>query len=558
MLSEMKTDSAFIYARKSTEDKNKQVASISEQLAEINKDQKLNNIPVLDTYTETKTGKISGVRAEFYKMLARIDNGEANTIICWKADRLARNGGDGGKIIELVDSRKLKIVTPDNTYTRENSMFLWIEFMSSTKLSKDISDNIIRNNDSKISKGISPSRHLFYIFNPDKLKGEKDHIPNPLNWGRAREWVEMMLSGNYTVESSLEIMTAKGLLNNKGKPISKTRAYEFFRDIFYTGLFKDKSGEIQEGIHKPLLTMSDFKRIQKIIGKRTNIKDWTNPLPLQGLFKCGFCGYTITGEKHAKSNYYRCTKKSPTIKCTEDYLDSTEMNRQTEDYVNDVELIPELIEWTKQTVREQNQVEYKNLAKEREQQSKLLADIDRQKSELRAMRTEGYYPDETVYNKKKEKLLKQEQIVKQDIVTTDDSYWDSLFEKLMNFTERVKELYESDDPVVKRLIVEIIGSNFILQEKKLKIKAKDAFVVLQMVKNDFYQKNLWLESEKSSPKSSKDDITYPQLSLSTAYGVTLAPFDLSKIFTNYQQDLELKREFEKLKVIPEYKYYSPA
>lgn len=519
----MKVDMAFIYARKSTEDKNKQVASIPEQLENLGKDEKLSKIPILDTYTETKTGKVSGVRAEFYKMLARIENGEANTIICWKADRLARNGGDGGRIIELVDSRKLKIVTPDNTYTRENSMFLWIEFMSSTKLSKDISDNVIRNNDSKISKGISPSRHLFYIFDPDKLKGEKNQIPNPLNWNKAREWVEMMLTGDYTVEKSLEIMTAKGLLNNKGKSISRTRAYEFFKDIFYTGLFRDKNGEIHKGIHKPLLTMSEFTRIQNIIDKRTNTQDGTNPLPLQGLFKCGSCGYTITGEKHVKGNYYRCTKKSPIIKCEEAYLEASEMNNQAKDYVNDIELIPELIEWTKQTVREQNQIEYKNLAKERELQTKRLADIDRQKFELRAMKTEGYYPDEAVYNKKKEDLLKQEQLVKQDIVITNDSYWDNLFEKLMRFTDRVKELYEGDDPVIKRLIVEIIGSNFVLKEKKLKIKAKDAFVVLQMVKNDFYQKNLWLEPQERLSESSKDNILYPQLPLSTAYGNTLEP-----------------------------------
>lgn len=252
-----------------------------------------------------------------------------------------------------------------------------------------------------------------------------------------------------------------------------------------------------------------------IIDKRTNSKDWTNPLPLQGLFKCGSCGYTITGEKHAKGNYYRCTKKSPTFKCREAYLDVTEMNKQAENFVNDVELIPELIEWTKQTVREQNQAEYKNLAKEREQQTKRLVDIDRQKSELRAMKTEGYYPDEAVYNSKKEELLKQEQLVKQDIVTTDDSYWDKLFEKLMHFTETIKELYESNDPVVKRLIVEIIGSNFVLKDKKLKIKAKNAFVVLQMVKNDFYQRNLWLEPQDRLSESSKGNVLYPQLPFST-------------------------------------------
>ena len=134
------------------------------------------------------------------------------------------------------------------------------------------------------------------------------------------------------------------------------------------------------------------------------------------------------------------------------------------------------------------------------------------------MKTEGWFPDKTVYQKKKEDLLKQEQLVKQDIVVTDDKQWDRLFEKLMNFTERVKELYERKDPMITRIIVEIIGSNFILEGQKLKIKAKNAFVVLQAVKEDFYKRNLWLEPKDGLLQSPKDSVSHPQFLFGTAYG----------------------------------------
>src|SRR5205807_6283508 len=60
----------------------------------------------------------------------------------------------------------------------------------------------------------------------------------------------------------------------------------------------------------------------------------------------------------------------------------------------------------------------------------------------------------------------QEQIIRQEVSTTDSSVWDSLFEDLCNFSIRVKELYESDDPVIKRVVVEIIGLNFQVKDRR--------------------------------------------------------------------------------------------
>jgi len=43
-------------------------------------------------------------------MLDRIEKGEADGILAWHPDRLARNSVDGGKIIFLIDSEKIKFL----------------------------------------------------------------------------------------------------------------------------------------------------------------------------------------------------------------------------------------------------------------------------------------------------------------------------------------------------------------------------------------------------------------------------------------------------------------
>ncbi|MGI6335228.1 MAG: recombinase family protein [Minisyncoccales bacterium] len=65
------------------------------------------NLTIADTFRESQTAKEPG-RPIFNNMLDRIEKGEADGILAWHPDRLARNSVDGGKIIFLIDSEKIK------------------------------------------------------------------------------------------------------------------------------------------------------------------------------------------------------------------------------------------------------------------------------------------------------------------------------------------------------------------------------------------------------------------------------------------------------------------
>ena len=66
----------FIYARKSTDDQDKQVRSIQDQITELRKFALQNEIEVIEILTEKKSAKTTG-REIFDSMLKRIANKNA-------------------------------------------------------------------------------------------------------------------------------------------------------------------------------------------------------------------------------------------------------------------------------------------------------------------------------------------------------------------------------------------------------------------------------------------------------------------------------------------------
>jgi site-specific DNA recombinase len=124
----------FVYCRKSTEDEDHQVLSIQSQIQELRKYAEREGLRVVAIKEEAKSAKTPG-RPVFNEMLRRIERGQANGILAWHPDRLARNALDGGQIIQLLDigalaDMRFPTYTFENTSQGDSVNLIWPSLMA--------------------------------------------------------------------------------------------------------------------------------------------------------------------------------------------------------------------------------------------------------------------------------------------------------------------------------------------------------------------------------------------------------------------------------------------
>src|SRR5665213_2237226 len=151
----------FAYCRKSSEDKHRQVLSIPSQISELQ--QRFANNPDIEivAFLEEERSAMKPGRPVFATLIERIEKGEAQGIVAWAPDRLARNNIDGGQIIYLLDRgiiRDLKFATYTFEDNSQGKFMLQIMFGQSKYYSDALSENVKRGVRTKIENGWWPTK----------------------------------------------------------------------------------------------------------------------------------------------------------------------------------------------------------------------------------------------------------------------------------------------------------------------------------------------------------------------------------------------------------------
>ncbi len=502
----------YIYVRKSTDVEDKQVLSVEAQIVELRKYAADNNIKIAGVIIEKQSAKKPG-RKKFNKMMKDIETGKANGILSWHPDRLARNSVDGGQIVYFLDqSTLLDLKFPSFWFenTSQGKFMLSMAFTQSKYYVDSLSENTRRGLRQKVRRGEYPSvAPIGYINDVRHKTIIVDKRRSPL----VVEAFEMYAKGDQKLQNIADYLKRNGITTKGGKPLHIDQIKTMLMNPFYYGHFR-YTGEIHEGRHKAIIEKALFDRVQAVIVRRGHkTKGSIDPQILCGLLRCGVCGMAITAEKkikHQKNGnvheyvYYRCTRKSKTMKCTEPAITEPDLLTQLADVLQGYALPKG---WAGELHRMLDEDE-----QQAEQSSGVfIADAQDKVSSLQSKLQcllDSYLDqdiDQAVYRAKQAELMSEKKSLEEQIgkLTLAANAWVEPMREWLKLAFDLNKIAKSNKPsAIKQAFAEIEGLNLFLKDKKVRLSPHQ--------KSHSPQENIWVLLRKTQEKTARMGGNFPK------------------------------------------------
>jgi site-specific DNA recombinase len=476
----------FVYCRKSTDAEDRQVLSLESQLSETNKlVEGLAGARIVHVYQEARSAKTPG-RPVFDEMIKRIEKGEAHGVISWHPDRLARNALDGARVIHLLDTGKLKdlrFATGSFENNPQGKLMLSMLFGFSKYYVDSLAENIRRGNRTKAEKGWRPTKPpLGYMTAPVT----KTTIPDPERFELIREIFRLMLTGAYTPRRILGIATNEWGLRTRKRPkggdcfLHLSSIYSILGNPFYAGIFK-WDGEMHAGKHPPMVTLEEFERVQTILRRPNKPRPIHRDFAYTGMIRCGICGLAVTAEEKQNRygyhyTYYHCTRRKRDSYCREKCIALSKLEEQIVNFLETLRIATMTRDWLALAFPTRDM--HGDVQKKAQLRSldESISHLDKQIATLTGLRLRDLIDDDEFSHQREDLTGRRLALIQKKQSLQQEADWIEPFEMFVSFCNKAVECFFRGDLVQKRLILETVGSNLILADRKLSIEARKPFV----------------------------------------------------------------------------------
>ena len=462
----------FLYARKSTDVEDKQALSIDAQLAELRQFAEREQVHIVAELIEKESAKSPG-RPIFNAMLGRIEAGEAEGILAWHPDRLARNSVDGGRIIYLLDTGKLKTLKFPRSWfenTPQGKLMLHNDFGFSKYYVDSLSENTKRGLREKVRRGEYPGpAPIGYLndYRTKKIIVDRERAPY------IKQAFEMYAKGNVTYDHVREFLGKHGIRTKKNaKLLVRYHISQIFLNPIYYGHFR-YAGEVYEGKHEPIISKDLFDAVHSVMNGRwrwapKDLSKQRTPKVFTRLLRCGGCGGGITAEIQKGHVYYRCTRKNRVQRCTQPFIREEDLTTQITALLKPYSLrsdwADEMLTRVKEEKKKAAQSAAQVMAGKRDEIDKI---------NLRLQRLLDSFLDAVIerddYTAEKTKLMSQKKSFEAQIATLSAgraNWLEPLTEWILS-AKNAGEIAVSGSLQEKRVLAQkVFGSNLVLDGKK--------------------------------------------------------------------------------------------
>ncbi len=327
-----------LYARKSTESEERQILSIDSQIKEMLQLAERERLEVVSMKRESHSAKETDQRPVFNEIIAEIRAGKYNGILTWAPDRISRNAGDLGKVVDLMDSGGLQEI---RTYSQSfrnnpNEKFLLMILGSQAKLENDNRGiNVKRGLRTRVEMGLWPGLAPTGYLNQRLMDKKCQVIVDPERAPVIKRAFEKVAYDGWSGQKVYHWLRFElNFYTTGNKPLSQGNLYRLFINPFYYGVFEypKKSGNWYQGKHEPLISKELYDLVQSKLRRESTIRR-THEFAFTKLIICGLCGSTFSAEEKykqlkdgtvAKYIYYGCCRSKDRM-CKNSYFREEEL-----------------------------------------------------------------------------------------------------------------------------------------------------------------------------------------------------------------------------------------
>lgn len=344
-----------------------------------------------------------------------------------------------------------------------------------------------------------------------------------------------MLSGAYTVpEVRRRLNDELGFRTlptprGGGKPMSHSTLYALFSNPFYAGYFKH-GGQMHRGAHPPMVSWSEFERVQSLIGRQTPMLPGQNvaasagrrcsqgrDLTFCGVLRCSVCGGQVTGHTIRKASgrtytYYFCQNAKKTcrkIGVREEALDALVLGE-----LERLFFLPEFDEWA------QNELGLAQAGARKVQEDALVSAQDaldrtnKQLDSLLSLKLKELLSDDE-FSAKRATLLAERERLQRSLDEAEGAHQRAheAVSNALDFLATAKQHFQSGDNTLRRAVALALSSNWTFAHGKVLLEPHPLLEALRRCHQETDVAKRLIKPVESSSRSTKKGPLEPVCSL---------------------------------------------
>jgi hypothetical protein len=241
---------------------------------------------------------------------------------------------------------------------------------------------------------------------------------------------------------------------------------------------------LHEGKHEPIISKKLFDEAQEMLRKRgqPERKPKNEPQPFCGLISCASCGMMITAENRIKKQkngnihhyvYYRCSRKSKTIKCNESPVRQEILDKQISSLLLKFSLKQDWAEQMENMIEKDKTETAQSSAAFVQESRNRIFEIQNKLQRL----LDGYLEQDIereVYLAKKSELVSEKKSLEEKINTLEQKRlgWVEPMKEWIDYAQTIEKIANDGDFFAKKVATkEIFGLNLVLANREARQSA---------------------------------------------------------------------------------------